>query len=764
MDARLKLEEGWTTLFLLWAMILVAALALNQADLIDGLQIIPLTGSLAVLAGLLLAKSRFQSRTAHLFSFVYGLFVVSWLVASILPAEETWRVRVIEIFTRQADWFEKAFNGGTSRDGLIFVIQTSFIYWLLGYTGAWFTFRQSRVWLAVVPTGIVLLSVVYYYNGPKLLGLYLATYTLLALIYVARTHLADQEKKWRSGRVRFDTGIHFDFMRSALLAALLALMLAWVMPSLSASAAVGDALGGTRGPWRQFQDNWTRLFSSLRSYGSGVSDPYQDTLVLGGPRNVGNTPIMDVYVGGRLPYAYWEAIAYDTYENGRWTAQFVEDPVLHFPDDGDLNIPLSAGREVITQTVVNYLPNSSFLYAAPQMVSTDRQIVIEGASDPTGRLLVSSVRSRYVLRQGDQYNVESRFSLADAEGLRSAPTDYPDWIQQYYLTVPDTITPETIQLASDITSQFNNPFDKAIAVRDYLRENVTYNDQIPAPPEAVDPVHYTLFISREGYCNYYASAMAMMLRSQGIPSRVVSGYAQGEYDDKTHSYRIRASNAHTWVEVYFQRYGWIQFEPTASIPVYNRPETANEGGGDNFASPVFGGPDRSDLLPEENFEDFDPGALDSGELTPPINEQTSLLDRLPSWQVIGAIVLVLIAGLTLFGANEINKRVEKDVERSYSRLGNWGRWLGLSLQPTHTPYERADMITAVVPESGPPVRNLTQQFVRKQFSPAHDMDDTFDPRTEWRVLRPLLLRQSVINWWEKWRHPQRKKDRFDRWR
>jgi transglutaminase-like putative cysteine protease len=553
-------------------------------------------------------------------------------------------------------------------------------------------------------------------------------------------------------------------MRSALMAALLALMLAWSIPSLSASAAVGDALGGTRGPWRQFQDNWTRLFSSLRSYGSGVSDPYQDTLVLGGPRNVGNTPIMDVFVGGRLPYVYWQAIAYDTYENGRWSTQFIEDPQLHFPDDGDLKIPLSASREVITQTVVNYLPNSSFLYAAPQIISTDRQIVIEAATDPTGRLLISSVRSRFVLRQGDQYEVESRFSLADAEGLRSSPTDYPEWVQQYYLPIPDAITPETIQLAADITNGYDNPFDKAIAVRDYLRANITYNDQIPAPPEGVDPVHYTLFISKEGYCNYYASAMAMMLRSQGVPARVVSGYAQGEYDNKTHSYRVRASNAHTWVEVYFQRYGWIQFEPTASIPVYNRPETA-ETGGDNFASGgVFGGPDRNDFLPEENFEDFDPSALD-GDLTNNLPEnQTPLFASLPSWQVIGAVMLVVLAGLALLATTQINKRVEGDVDRSYGRLGNWGRWLGLTLQPAHTPYERADMITAVIPEGSTPVRNLTQQFVRKQFSPTHDMDESFDPRSEWRVLRPLLLRQSVINWWQSWRRPKRNKDTFDRWR
>lgn len=750
MERRLRLDEGWSTLFLLWIMVLVAGIAINQADLIDGLQVIPLVGSLAVLAGLLLSKSQFSNRTAHIFSFIYGVFVVTYLIGSILPGDLTWRERVIDVFVRQASWFEKAFNGGTSRDGLIFVVQTSFIFWLLGYTGSWFTFRQSRVWLAVIPTGVVLFSVVYYYNGPKPLALYLAAYLLLAFIYVARTHLATQEKQWRAGRVRYEGAIRFDFMRAAFLAVLLAMLVAWGIPTLSASAAVGDALGGTRGPWREFQDNWTRLFSSLRSYGSGVSDPYQDTLVLGGPRTVGNTPIMDVYVHDRLPYVYWQAIAYDTYEDGRWTTEHVGDPAIHFPDDGDLRIPLSAGREVITQTVVNYLPNSSFMYAAPQVLTTNKQVVVESAPDPTGRLLVSSIRSRFVLRQGDQYDVKSRFSIADAQSLREAPTEYPDWIHEYYLDVPDTVTPETIALAEEITADLATPFDKALVIRDYLRANIEYNDQIPAPPEGVDPIHYTLFETRQAYCNYYASSMAMMLRSQGIPARIASGYAQGEFDDESKSYRIRASDAHTWVEVYFPRFGWIQFEPTASIPTYSRPETPPDTGGDAFGSSgVFGGPDRSDFLPgEEDLNDFDPSAFENLEELEPI-EPASALEQLPTWQVVGAVGIVVVAAVVMLATNVLNRRVELDVERSYSRLSSWARWLGLAVRPNHTPYERANMMTAAVPDGSRPIRNLTQQFVQKQFSSATDAGGAFDPREEWKELRPLLFKQSVLNWWQR---------------
>ena len=155
-------------------------------------------------------------------------------------------------------------------------------------------------------------------------------------------------------------------------------------------------------------------------------------------------------------------------------------------------------------------------------------------------------------------------------------------MQAAYLQLPPSVTPETIALAADLVNRFDNPFDQSIAIRNYLRRAIAYNDQIAAPPPNVDPVHYVLFDLREGYCNYYASAMAIMLRSQGVPARIVQGYAQGEYNEEDGFYRVRANNAHTWVEVYFPAYGWIQFEPTASLPLESRLPGEGGNAGDSF--------------------------------------------------------------------------------------------------------------------------------------------------------------------------------------
>ena len=747
--SRFRLKEGWSTLFLLWAMLLVASSAIVQTNLIDGLRVVSVAATAGMFSGLALAKSEFKDRTAFLYSLVFGLFVIAYLVGIILPGDLVWRERVLDILSRQGAWLQKAVNGGTSRDGLIFVIQTTAVYWILGYTAAWYTFRHPRLWRVILPTGLVLLSVVYYYNGPRPLVLYLAAYAVLSLLYAVRTHYNEQETQWRAAAVRYEKGSWLVFLRAGLLASLVVLLLSWSMPAMSASSSVSDALSGTQGPWREFQDNWTRLFSSLRTYGAGTVDPYQDTLALGGPRTVGSTLIMDVTVPRQLRSVYWQAIAYDTYENGGWQIAEDVETRLHFPDDGLLPVPQTRAREAVNQVVQNYIPNSSFIYAAPELVGSDKQMFVESTRDAQDNELLTSVRSRYILRQGETYDVSSRLSTADAESLRLAGPAYPEWVTDRYLQVPETVTDETKVLAAELAAPYDNAFDKTIAVRDYLRNTITYNDQIEAPPDDVEPIHHILFDTQEGYCNYYASAMAMMLRSEGVPSRVVSGYAQGEFDEESSSYRVRASNAHTWVEVYFPQFGWIQFEPTVSIPTVDRPESA--GGGDAFASPVFDIPDEEDLI-DPRLSEEDPGLnldAESG------LESGSPANDFPVWQAVVAAIILLVAAAVLFVAYETNKRVEGDIDRSYRRLGFWASLLGILYGPADTPYERAERMTAAVPEGRSSIRNLTHEYVRKQFSGSYVDDNGFDPRKEWRQLRPLLIKESIAKRFRRWQERRR---------
>lgn len=740
-----RLRQDFTSFILIWAMMIVASVAVLQADFTDGLHILPFAVTLALMFGWLLARSTFSDRTAHVLALIYGLFFVFFFVGTTMAYDGLWRERVLDLLGRQLEWAGKAIGGGTSRDSIIFVIQTTAVFWLLSHLAAWYTFRHPRVWRVVIPAGVVLLSVVYYYHGPRPLLLYMAIYAVFALIFVAVTHLTAEERGWQTDSVRYDRAIRFDFVRAGLLAALLALLLAWSLPALPASASFNQTFSGAGGPWRSFQDTWTRLFSSLRSYGVGANDPYHDALVLGGPRTVGNTLVMDIQVDQELPYGvYWQAVTYDTYADGSWNvteSQF--DEMLHYPEDGPLNVPFAISREVITQTVTNYLPNSSFIYAAPDVLTVDRPVLVDGMNDPGGRMLITSLRSRLILRQGDQYQVTSRVSLANATDLQRAGTDYPDWVRQRYLQLPDTITPRTVDLAQELTAGLSNPYDKAIAVRDYLRTNIDYNDQIDAAPDGAEPVDYVVFDLKEGYCTYYASAMAVMLRSQGIPARLVSGYALGEYDRPSMSYRVRAVNAHTWVEVYFPEYGWIHFEPTQSIPVVERPTSA---GGKTAGEPGPIIPEANPfLLDDGGLGDFERGNSLSGDTPSDADDGQGIWGGRLSWvQIAVGAVLLALAGIAVYAGHRYNYRIEGDVGRSYIRLGDWARWLSIPWRPTQTPYEQADSLVAELPESRAPVHNLTRQYVLQQFSLTKTSDEDFDPHREWRELRPMLLKHRLM--------------------
>ena len=389
------------------------------------------------------------------------------------------------------------------------------------------------------------------------------------------------------------------------------------------------------------------------------------------------------------------------------------------------------------------MPNTGTVYGAPEPVKSDRQLIVTQRRTDQGEIVLHSVFSRFVLKQGEEYEVTSSYSLADAEMLRNASENYPQWVVDSYLQVPEEITPETRRLAVDLTAGLTNQFDKAIAVRNYLRENIAYNDQIAAPPDGVEPVHYILFEDQEAYCNYYASAMIMMLRSVGVPARFVTGYTQGEWDEDSNSYRVRANNSHAWTEVYFPQYGWIPFEATASIPAGNRSELLTNPGDAFGAEGFIPNTEEEDFGPDvevdesaqlEDFLEGDEGAnADSAARTP------------GDWLLRGGIAAAILSAAIALSLllTRANRRVEASVEGSYSRLGKWAPWLGVFIQPAQTPYERANELVAAVPEGKEPIRNLTYQYVRQLFSQTRAVDEGFDPQREWNSLRFPMIRRTI---------------------
>lgn len=182
-----------------------------------------------------------------------------------------------------------------------------------------------------------------------------------------------------------------------------------------------------------------------------------------------------------------------------------------------------------------------------------------------------SVYVRFPAPRRLQYQVLSE--VPDRSRMLDNPPDgdgqLPPAVSARYLQLPRGIDPRIAQLANEITAKGKSTLEKATLVEGYLKRNYGYTLNLTWKPGA-QPVSTFLFESKVGHCEYFASSMAILLRSAGIPTRLVNGFLMGEYNPVGHDYIIRESDAHSWVEVYIPGHGWLEFDPTPPDP--NRPE------------------------------------------------------------------------------------------------------------------------------------------------------------------------------------------------
>ena len=263
------------------------------------------------------------------------------------------------------------------------------------------------------------------------------------------------------------------------------------------------------------------------------------------------------------------------------------------PDQFNLNLPEYEKRATSTFNITTHFPIQN-LQTPTQPVWISRPADAHYAVNADGSIDLSHLKADPVLLAGDTYRVDASLTTASQSELREAGTDYPSWVTARYLQVPDTITPRTIELAESIAEGLDNPYDITQAVTDFLRTSLKYSDTVPGPPAGQEPLDWVLFDHKQAFCNYYASAEIIMLRSLGIPARMAVGYAEGErvsiggidevpnldsvgpnipqeIESEGDIFTVRHKDAHAWPEVYFPNIGWVEFEPTVSQQPIIRP-------------------------------------------------------------------------------------------------------------------------------------------------------------------------------------------------
>jgi transglutaminase-like putative cysteine protease len=756
MRKRLNIQEGWLILGLVVALAITPAAAIRWADWVPGLWVLQATSLLAVASGFLLAKSRFSGKLAILFSLVYGIFTVGFFSGLMLPETLPWHAKIPELALRQLDWLQKAANvvldpdaADTSRDGLIFVMQTGMLLWLVGHLAAWYTFRKLRIWLVILPSGIVLLLTVTNYYGPQPMMATVVAYLFLTILYIVSSHYMVREKNWREEKVVYNRDTRLDFLQIGFLIALVAIPLAWLVPNVAAGGVLQEYSQPLDSGWQRIQDGWTQLFASLKSYGGEYADLYGKTLALGGPRDIAPVPVMDVQAnGGR----YWRGTSYDTFTGSGWTT--TADTTLVVDPDRPVEVSPYVRQQVITATITTYLPNTGMIYFPHVPQGTDRQVKMTVFEDDHGTYDIIDAVSRYVLYEGKKYDAWGTASVVDDISLRAAGDDYPDWVLDLYTQLPPDLSPRIGELADEIAGNQVTAYDKADALTNWLRTNISYNELISAPPVDVDPLEYFLYDSREGYCNYYASALVVMLRTQGIPARIVAGYAQGTYLEDQGVYRVYSDDSHTWVEVFFPRYGWVEFEPTASEAPIVRTAERNEA-----PPPGATTGDQNDPLEDRLNEDelMRRRALDRGD----VGGVGPALPRQIGWIAGGAAAVVVLAGGALFFWVQIRAGGESLTAQVYDRMSRFARWLGVQLLPSQTPHERAAVLVSAAPDARPPIEVITDLYVEERFGQVENGRFDQQAARAWRELWPSLAKRSALNAFSRLRHPRHSKPRLE---
>ncbi len=746
----------WLDFVLFWLMLSNLALALAAAQWSLGLEHLALIAGMAVIAGTLLALSDFSIPFALFYGTITGTAAILYQLSDMATGLAIRQERVYQIVGRAWVWLMQALNGNPGSDSMIFVLVLAILLWLLSFNATWVYFRDQRKWQAILPTGLVMLGNLYY--APHDLKIYFIIYLALAMLLLLRATLNARERQWRQADVYFPFDMGFDVMPWGILFVVLIISFSWVLPT-ALNPDKKEMVNPLEDPVKQLKTEWNRLFSTLNYGDNGAAAPsivFTPSHPLGGARSMSNEAVMDVRT---TVNRYFQATLLDTYTSQSWelrnTVNANQVTGYHIP------VPVYEARRIVTQTITMRQRTNVILGAPMPLavdVPTNARMVPQGLTPEealTAEMIGAAERglilSHELIEPGQSYTVTSAISFATETQLRHDNTAYPPDVLARYLQLPEDVPQRVFDLAEKIAAGQDNPYDVAQAIERFLR-GYTYNDQIPGPAAGQDAADYFLFEEKEGYCDYYATSMAVMLRHLGIPTRLAQGYASGEFNPLTNSYHFIEKDAHIWVEVFFPTYGWIQFEPTSSEPAIQRQT-------EEIVPPEEGG--RASVRKQHQKEDeAQSHNIPQPQEATPSSGLAGVSRGL--WQQLSThlgrgLLLMTLAGLLL--AAVLSWRVIRQsrgihfrrssrmllsqdfLHQRWQRLLWWGRRLNVPQSPSLTPAEQVAAFTQSLPQTSSALNTLADLYAQSCYSP-HPLPPTAaqDVRQSWKQLQVQFIR------------------------
>ncbi len=311
-------------------------------------------------------------------------------------------------------------------------------------------------------------------------------------------------------------------------------------------------------------------FPNLTTFKGGLENPALPLVQLTGDPT-GATNSIDLHFRGRLgdsavmyvrtgAPAYWRGQVFDLYRDGAWTKTnpgyremppYVPARLMPAPPPDNLGTFVQTFRVLRPMPgVINAAYPIQSLYAPVAALREDAY---------------GTFHTPAQLRAGQTYSVVSYLPNLSPEVLRADELPGRGMLTNPAYLDTGGLSTRGRALAHEVASEATNPFDVVMALTTYLQRNFRYTLDLPRVPTGRDPVDWFLFDVKTGYCEQFATAEILMLRSLGIPARLATGYATGDYDAVLNQAVVRERDAHAWVEVFFAGHGWVPVDPTPGV-------------------------------------------------------------------------------------------------------------------------------------------------------------------------------------------------------
>ncbi len=728
--------QEWVGVVLVFVSLAIAVLSIEQARWIKPQPSLILVLGLSVLTSLWLARGQLSRRLVYLIAIVLGAGVTVWQSVGLVSPSGT--------ESSLTAWWH-AVTGSQPNEGTIFFAMfLVLVTWVIGFVSTWFLVRRQNAWVAVVAGTVTIL--VNLSNLPPENHYFLPVYLLVAMLLLGQASLAKQGVWFRQHGISFSRPGVIKVVGAVVVISILTVTVAWVVPEPPIEQ-MGLNLTAIHG--ENAQGQWFNIFADVRGKWARLESDGQTELSFSSPLS---TSSRQLFIVTADEPTYWRIRRYDTYHSWGWTSSEVVEREVDFLTAGETAD--STEGEMVTYTVENKLRTDVLLVigefesaSIPALIQT-LSVAEDGEELPAssdnasteaagGNFTIEedviAVVSPKIMKPYQQYTVTAYINTLTTEELLQTGEDYPEGVTDRYLQLPDTLPEQVVLLSQEITAVAETALDKVLAVKEYLQD-LEYNLKAETPPADTDGVAHFLFETGEGVCTNFATAMAVMLRSVGVPARLNTGFLEGVLDKDTGSYILRAKDYHARTEVYFPGYGWVEF-------------SATPGDDDELVEIVTtGGGETIDPFPELPPEGQEATAID-GDYKAAITSRRSFPGpALYVYFIIIGIPLALYVSVRSGYAYWLArlKRVDNPVD-VYTRMCYLASLIKFGPRPDETPLEYSVRLALALPINAQAIDTITRAYVETQFSSRKDLTSLQKARMQksWVELCPSLVKRLL---------------------